>query len=73
MSLPDFEIFFSFPNFLRPFGNSEGNWYKEFTVLDEKYRFTCGILNFHGNALNCKDIMLLIVDKMLRLVTSAAD
>ena len=38
------------------------NSYAEFTILDIKYHFTCGELNFLQNTPNCKDIMSPIVD-----------
>ena len=46
---------------LKLFGNMWGNLYAEFTILDIKYCFTSGKLNFHKKTLKCKDIMLLIV------------
>ena len=42
------------------FDNSRDTLYLEFATLDITYRFTCRKLNFHGNALNCKDIMSLL-------------
>lgn len=51
----NFEILFAFPN-LRPIS------FIEFSILDMKHCFTCGKLKFHGDTLNCRDIMSLIVD-----------
>ena len=34
--------------------------YTEFTIIDIKYRVTCGELNFHGNTINSKNILSLI-------------
>ena len=31
-------------------------------IIDIKHRFTCGKLSYHGNTVNCKDIMSLVVD-----------
>ena len=36
--------------------------YAEFTILDIKYHFSYDGLNFHGNTLNCKDIVSMIAD-----------
>ena len=62
--------FFLFPNLLiflyllilKSLGNSWANLYTEFTILDIKYRFSSGELNFHRSTLNYKDIMLLVLD-----------
>ena len=43
------------------FSNLWSKFYTEVTILDIKYRFTCGELSFQETALYCKDIMSLIV------------
>ena len=42
--------------------NSWGNSYTKFNILDFKFHFTCGNLNFYWNTLNCKHIMSVLVD-----------
>ena len=46
---------------LKSFGNLLSNLYTEFTILDIKYYYTSGELNFHRNELSCKNITSLIV------------
>ena len=36
--------------------------YTKFTILDIEHHFTYGVLNYHLNTLNFRDIMSLIVD-----------
>ena len=57
---------FSVSNFLSlgMFRNSWSNPYTEFTIFGIKFRFAYGEVNFHGNTLNCKDIMSVIVWKI---------
>ena len=68
MSPPNFEILFSFPNFiilnLKLFGNSRDNLYTEVIIQYIKFCFTCSKSNFHGKTGNCKDIMSLILERM---------
>ena len=65
LSPPNFEILFSFPNFLRSstlscLATCEATCVQN--LLDINYRFTCGELNFGRKTVNCKDIMSLIAD-----------
>ena len=48
----------SFNSFSKLWGNSE----KKLITLNIKFHFTSGELNLHGNTVNRKDIMSLIVD-----------
>ena len=61
---PNFEIFFSFPNFIKIlsfklFGNSRSNLYTKFIMLEIKSGFTCSQLNVHGNTVTWKNSMSL--------------
>ena len=44
------------------FGNSRGNKHAKFIIVELKFRFTCGELNFHRNTVNGKKVMSLIVE-----------
>ena len=61
-----FEIFSIFPNFLRSlslksFGNSWGNSYNKFAILDIKFRFTCVESDLYQNIFKFPNIMTRIV------------
>ena len=44
------------------FGNSWGNSYAKFVIVDIKFHFTCRELHLHGNTRNDKNIIPPIVD-----------
>ena len=44
------------------FGNSRGNKHAKFVIVELKFHFTCGELNFHRNTVNGKKVMSLIVE-----------
>ena len=62
-----FEIFLIFSNFLRSslkvFGNSWGNSYTKFVILDIKVRFTCGKSDLYWNIVEFYNIFIRIVWK----------
>lgn len=59
----DFFFISYFPKviILEPFGNAWSSSYAEFIIIYIKFRFTCGELTLHGNTVNGKNIMPLIV------------
>ena len=46
---------------LEPFSNAWSSSYAEFIITDIKFCFTCGELTLHGNTVNAKNIIPLIV------------
>ena len=42
-------------------GNLFRNLYAKFVILEIKFHFTCGKLNFHENTVNCQNIIAKIV------------
>ena len=43
------------------FFDSWGIRVQNLLIMDIKHRFNCGKLSYHGNAVNCKDIMSLVI------------
>ena len=61
MCPPKFE---SFLIFLKSFGNSGGNSYTKFAILDIKFPFTCGESDLYYNIVKFQYIMTRIVGRI---------